>query len=138
MGSIARGRNARVPTARPGWCARGLRDPHSSPPFRGPRPRAAPARRSGARTGIPTGIRAILVAPGESYPRPAMGGPPSELASTVVMKFGGTSVANADRIRSAAQRIVNAKEAGQRVVAVLSARGKTTDELISMAYEVCA
>ena len=67
-----------------------------------------------------------------------MAGPPSELASTVVMKFGGTSVANADRIRDAAQRIVNAKEAGQRVVAVLSARGKTTDELISMAYEVCA
>src|SRR2546429_5516923 len=62
-----------------------------------------------------------------------MGGPASQ---TVVMKFGGTSVADADRIRNAAQRIVRAKEEGNRVVAVLSARGKTTDELISLAYEV--
>jgi len=65
-----------------------------------------------------------------------MGGPASALAPTVVMKFGGTSVADADRIRSAARRIVAAKEEGKRVVAVLSARGQTTDELISMAYEV--
>ncbi len=62
-----------------------------------------------------------------------MGGPASQ---TVVMKFGGTSVADADRIRNAARRIVSAKEEGNRVVAVLSARGKTTDELISLAYEV--
>src|ERR1700748_542522 len=55
---------------------------------------------------------------------------------TVVMKFGGTSVADAERIKRAAGRIVRAKEAGHRVVAVLSARGKTTDELIAMAEEV--
>jgi aspartate kinase len=55
---------------------------------------------------------------------------------TVVMKFGGTSVADAERLKRAAQRLVRAKEAGHRVVAVLSARGKTTDELISMAEEV--
>jgi aspartate kinase len=54
----------------------------------------------------------------------------------VVMKFGGTSVADADRIKHAAKRIVQAAEAGSRVAAVLSARGKTTDELVSMAYEV--
>jgi aspartate kinase len=52
------------------------------------------------------------------------------------MKFGGTSVADAERIKRAARRIVAAREQGQRVVAVLSARGKTTDELISMAEEV--
>ncbi len=52
------------------------------------------------------------------------------------MKFGGTSVADAQRIRRAAQRIVDKREAGQRVVAVLSARGSTTDELIAMAEEV--
>src|SRR4051794_34560741 len=52
------------------------------------------------------------------------------------MKFGGTSVADAERLKRAAQRLVKAKEAGHRVVAVLSARGKTTDELISMAEEV--
>ncbi|MGD1051229.1 MAG: aspartate kinase [Solirubrobacteraceae bacterium] len=54
----------------------------------------------------------------------------------VVMKFGGTSVADADRIKRAAARIVAKREAGNRVVAVLSARGKTTDELIAMAEEV--
>jgi aspartate kinase len=55
---------------------------------------------------------------------------------TVVMKFGGTSVANRERIVRAAQRIVRAKEDGNRVVAVLSAQGKFTDELVSMAHEV--
>ncbi len=57
---------------------------------------------------------------------------------TVVMKFGGTSVADAERIKRAARRIVAQREAGRRVVAVLSARGKTTDELIAMAEEVSA
>ncbi|MCW3069351.1 MAG: aspartate kinase [Solirubrobacterales bacterium] len=52
------------------------------------------------------------------------------------MKFGGTSVADAERIVRAAKRIVEKREAGHRVVAVLSARGKTTDELIAMANEV--
>jgi aspartate kinase len=56
----------------------------------------------------------------------------------VVMKFGGTSVADAERIKRAAGRIVATRERGHPVVAVLSARGKTTDELISMAEEVSA
>ena len=54
----------------------------------------------------------------------------------IVMKFGGTSVAEAEDIRRAARRIVAAREGGQRVVAVLSARGKTTDDLVAMAEEV--
>ena len=54
----------------------------------------------------------------------------------IVMKFGGTSVADAERIKRAARRIVEKRELGNRVVAVLSARGKTTDELITMAEEV--
>jgi aspartate kinase len=54
------------------------------------------------------------------------------------MKFGGTSVADAERIKRAARRIVAAREKGSRVVAVLSARGKTTDELIRMADEISA
>src|SRR4026209_1914077 len=49
------------------------------------------------------------------------------------MKCGGTSVADAERIKRAARRIVAAHEQGHRVAAGLSARGKTTDELISMA-----
>ncbi|HEV7939056.1 MAG TPA: aspartate kinase [Solirubrobacteraceae bacterium] len=56
----------------------------------------------------------------------------------VVMKFGGTSVADAGRIKRAAARIVEKRESGYGVVVVLSARGKTTDELISMAEEVSA
>ncbi|HVE69607.1 MAG TPA: aspartate kinase [Solirubrobacteraceae bacterium] len=55
---------------------------------------------------------------------------------TVVMKFGGTSVADAERLKRAARRIVEKREQGKRVVAVLSARGATTDELIEMALEV--
>jgi aspartate kinase len=56
----------------------------------------------------------------------------------VVMKFGGTSVAGPDDIRRAAARIVAARERGSHVVAVLSARGQTTDELVEMAQEVSA
>src|SRR3954453_19147718 len=51
------------------------------------------------------------------------------------MKFGGAAVADAERIKRAARRIAAPREQGHRVVAVLSARGKTTDELISMAEE---
>jgi aspartate kinase len=58
------------------------------------------------------------------------------MSSVIVMKFGGTSVADAERIKRAARRIVEKREIGHRVVAVLSARGKTTDELIAMAEEV--
>src|SRR6187200_3784879 len=56
--------------------------------------------------------------------------------STVVMKFGGTSVADAERLKRAAQRIVAKREAGHQVVAVLSARGKETDRLVADAFEV--
>jgi aspartate kinase len=58
------------------------------------------------------------------------------MSGLIVMKFGGTSVADAERIKRAARRIVDKREAGHRVVAVLSARGSTTDELIAMAEEV--
>src|ERR1700751_2609758 len=60
----------------------------------------------------------------------------SEGVSVVVMKFGGTSVADAQRIKRAARRIVAQRESGRRGVAVLSARGHTTDELIAAAEEV--
>ncbi len=56
--------------------------------------------------------------------------------ATIVMKFGGSSVADAERLRGAAKRIVARREEGHRVVAVLSARGKETDRLIDAAYEV--
>ncbi|MGZ5313646.1 MAG: aspartate kinase, partial [Solirubrobacterales bacterium] len=61
---------------------------------------------------------------------------PKNADDTVVMKFGGTSVADAEQVKRAARRIVAAREDGSAVVAVLSARGKTTDELVAMANEV--
>jgi aspartate kinase len=54
----------------------------------------------------------------------------------VVMKFGGTSVADTDKIKEVARRLVRAQEEGQRVVGVLSAMGDSTDELIRLAHEI--
>jgi len=48
----------------------------------------------------------------------------------LVMKFGGTSVADADKIRRVAARLVAAQTAGRRVVGVVSAMGQTTDQLV--------
>src|ERR1700741_16663 len=52
------------------------------------------------------------------------------------MKFGGTSVADTEKIKDIARRLVQAREAGKRVVGVLSAMGDTTDELIRLAHEI--
>jgi aspartate kinase len=54
----------------------------------------------------------------------------------VVMKFGGTSVGDTQKLIRVAERLVAAHEQGAKVVAVLSAMGKTTDELIRLAHEV--
>src|SRR5271169_3692960 len=56
--------------------------------------------------------------------------------SVVVQKFGGSSVANAERVKAAARRAIRAKQAGKQVIVVVSARGDTTDELISLAREI--
>jgi aspartate kinase len=55
---------------------------------------------------------------------------------TLVMKFGGTSVADPEKLKDVARRLVEARAAGTRVVAVLSAMGDTTDDLVRLAYEV--
>jgi aspartate kinase len=55
---------------------------------------------------------------------------------TVVMKFGGSSVADPDKIKSVAQRLVEARERGVRVVATVSAMGDTTDGLLELAEKV--
>lgn len=54
----------------------------------------------------------------------------------IVQKFGGTSVANAERIKAAARRITETYDAGNKVIVVVSARGQTTDELIELANEI--
>src|SRR5262249_25517254 len=51
-------------------------------------------------------------------------------------KFGGTSVADADKILAAARRAIQAHKRGEKVVIVVSARGHTTDELIALAKEI--
>ena len=57
---------------------------------------------------------------------------------TVVLKFGGTSVGDPGKIKEVARRLVAAREAGNRVVGVLSAMGHTTDELLDLAAQVSA
>ncbi len=54
----------------------------------------------------------------------------------VVQKFGGTSLADADRIRRVAHRVVETYRAGNDVVVVVSAMGKSTDQLIALATEI--
>ena len=54
----------------------------------------------------------------------------------IVQKFGGSSVADADRIRNVARIITDTYQKGDRVVAVLSAQGDTTDDLIGKAAEI--
>ncbi len=54
----------------------------------------------------------------------------------IVMKFGGTSVSDADKIRRVADRIIASKEDGKNVVVTVSAMGDTTDRLIDLAAEV--
>ncbi len=55
----------------------------------------------------------------------------------VVQKFGGTSLVTAERIHRAARRAIRAKLEGNHVVLVVSAMGETTDELLSLALQVC-
>jgi len=56
--------------------------------------------------------------------------------SIIVQKFGGTSVADATRVKAAARRAVAAQKAGHQVVVVARARGHKTDELVSLAAEI--
>ncbi|MFC7393713.1 aspartate kinase [Scopulibacillus cellulosilyticus] len=53
-----------------------------------------------------------------------------------VMKFGGTSVANVEKIRRAAHRIEQKADSGEQVIVVVSAMGKTTDHLVNLAGEI--
>jgi aspartate kinase len=55
---------------------------------------------------------------------------------TVVMKFGGSSVADPEKVKHVAQRFVDAKRRGLQVVGTVSAMGKTTDTLLALAHDV--
>jgi aspartate kinase len=54
----------------------------------------------------------------------------------VVQKFGGTSVADTERMKNVARRVSEAKQKGNHVVVVISALGDTTDRLVNLAYEI--
>jgi aspartate kinase len=56
----------------------------------------------------------------------------------IVQKYGGSSVADAEKIKGVARRIGQARDAGMEVVAVVSAMGETTDELVRLANSVSA
>jgi aspartate kinase len=56
----------------------------------------------------------------------------------VVMKFGGTSVSDAERLRAVAARLVAGQDNGDQIVGVLSAMGSTTDELLDLAKQISA
>jgi aspartate kinase len=54
----------------------------------------------------------------------------------IVQKYGGSSVADAEKIKNVARRIVRTREAGYQVVVVVSAMGDTTDNLVKLAYQI--
>ena len=54
----------------------------------------------------------------------------------IVKKYGGSSVATPERVRNVASQIIEDVEKGYQIVVVLSAQGKTTDELVARAYEM--
>ncbi|HPL30671.1 MAG TPA: hypothetical protein PLG21_21715 [Anaerolineae bacterium] len=56
--------------------------------------------------------------------------------SLIVQKYGGKSVADADRIRNVAARIARGRDEGNKMVVVVSAMGDTTDKLISLAHQL--
>ncbi len=56
----------------------------------------------------------------------------------IVQKYGGTSVADVERIKSVARRLCDTQDQGQQVVAVVSAMGDSTDALLKMAHEISA
>ncbi|MBN1687772.1 MAG: aspartate kinase [Candidatus Omnitrophica bacterium] len=56
--------------------------------------------------------------------------------AVIVQKYGGSSVANVERIKHVAKRIVKTKKAGHQLVVVVSALGDTTDELIELVYQI--
>ena len=80
-----------------------------------------------------TVIEGPMTSPGLTGPEPARPddqGAGAPRSRRVVWKFGGTSVGDADRLRAVARRLVAARRQGTQVVAVLSAMGGTTDELV--------
>ena len=58
------------------------------------------------------------------------------MKSIIVQKFGGTSVADIEKIKNVANAVIKERDAGNDVVVVVSAMGHTTDYLVKMAKEI--
>ncbi len=56
--------------------------------------------------------------------------------SIIVQKFGGSSVANPQKILAAARKAIRAQKQGHQVVMVVSAMGDATDDLIDLAHQI--
>ncbi|MEK7364446.1 MAG: aspartate kinase, partial [candidate division NC10 bacterium] len=56
--------------------------------------------------------------------------------SLIVQKYGGSSVADPDKVKAVARRVVETARQGHRVVVVVSAMGKTTDSLAALAAQI--
>src|SRR5690606_24491175 len=67
---------------------------------------------------------------------PTMGGPAALASSIRVMKFGGTSVGDLERIKKVAARVKQSVDDGGKAVVVVSAMGRTTDRLLTWAREI--
>ena len=60
----------------------------------------------------------------------------NNMKDIIVQKFGGTSVADTDKIKNVAKAIIREKNLGHDIVVVVSAMGHTTDYLVKMAHEI--
>ena len=60
------------------------------------------------------------------------------MGQLIVQKYGGSSVADPEKIRNVARRVAASAAEGHRLVVVVSAMGKTTDELVALAQAVTA
>src|SRR5690348_16712151 len=105
--------------------------------------RSRSSSRPGARSRTIARMAAILppytgsMASTEFQPLPSVAADDARSSGgTVVMKFGGTSVGDTERLLRVVRRLVAAHEEGNRVVGVLSAMGHTTDELVELAHQV--
>ena len=58
------------------------------------------------------------------------------ILSTIVQKYGGTSMGSIEKIKSVAKKVILEKEKGNDVVVVVSAMGKTTNKLVDLAKEI--
>jgi aspartate kinase len=119
--------DSRAPAAEPTGT-----DVTSSP---GPRPGQAAGAHADGADHVARSSASSPVSPVHARP-PLLPDAEEDLGPIVVQKYGGSSVATPERLRQVAQRVAAAQKSGLRVVVVVSAMGKTTDELLALAKSI--